>query len=840
MEGSGPAVVIQNNVHDFGAISSQTQITNSPKRLKEISFNNGKISFERLSDRLDIVPDRLYKIKVYNKEESNYNKIKEFELVHGYFYSSHTVFSPQLNISSARRNRLKLTKLIESDLLNVESKEYIFNYDNTMLPPIETNAKDYWGYYNGKINNSTLIPLQKFQYFGNDVGTADRNADSLYMKAGVLTKIIYPTKGYTEFSYEPHQYISNQNTLINKSKNIFAIGQTGAIGGGIPYEDSVIITPNISGYVIVSIEGSDMISTNGGTFSTITLQKNGISSFLINHSIDPYTYSYPMSPPDIDLTFSPVWLDANVSYTLKVKAVGASSSQEFGGASFMKATINYKEESTVSAPVTKITGGLRIKQIKSFDHTNSLVFSKKYEYQRAKLLTPEPFLKEQYLDVDVELKVSGCNSLCSGKSTTRRFYYGGTVQSLTLNGGSPVVYGKVDEYNIDNFGNDIGKTTYSFNVQTDEFIPVPTSYNGGILAIKKDWMGGQNTIKTIYHKNWLNENGFLTEELNGYTLKKYDESYMMYKIVHKKRTSGCYYSNNSLRYDIIQYPIFQGIKLLSSTQTTTKYESGLELITKKKFYYDNDTHLQPTRTVVTDSKDNQIITKTIYADDVKTASKLQDNTIIEGGTLSTSVFNAVERMKSNDLHQISTPIQIETYKNNGTILALLSIHRTNFDEKFSDVILPESLETSKGTETLEPRLVYHDYDNNGNPLEVSKVDGTHIVYIWGYKEQYPVAKVENATYSQVAATLTSTELTNIKEGTYSDATMRSKLNKIRTSLTDSQVTTYTYEPLVGVTSTTDPRGYTIYYEYDEFNRLKFVKDAEGNIVNKNEYHYKDQ
>ena len=54
------------------------------------------------------------------------------------------------------------------------------------------------------------------------------------------------------------------------------------------------------------------------------------------------------------------------------------------------------------------------------------------------------------------------------------------------------------------------------------------------------------------------------------------------------------------------------------------------------------------------------------------------------------------------------------------------------------------------------------------------------------------------------------------------------------------VSTYTYDPLIGVTSMTDPRGQTIYYEYDEFNRLKHVKDQDGNILSKNDYHYATQ
>ena len=54
------------------------------------------------------------------------------------------------------------------------------------------------------------------------------------------------------------------------------------------------------------------------------------------------------------------------------------------------------------------------------------------------------------------------------------------------------------------------------------------------------------------------------------------------------------------------------------------------------------------------------------------------------------------------------------------------------------------------------------------------------------------------------------------------------------------VTTYTYDPLIGITSMTNPKGYTISYEYDEFNRLKHVKDQNGNLLSKNEYKYATQ
>jgi YD repeat-containing protein len=53
------------------------------------------------------------------------------------------------------------------------------------------------------------------------------------------------------------------------------------------------------------------------------------------------------------------------------------------------------------------------------------------------------------------------------------------------------------------------------------------------------------------------------------------------------------------------------------------------------------------------------------------------------------------------------------------------------------------------------------------------------------------------------------------------------------------ITTYTHDPLIGVTSMTDPREDTVYYRYDAFNRLIEVKDRDGNILSENTYNYKN-
>jgi YD repeat-containing protein len=67
-----------------------------------------------------------------------------------------------------------------------------------------------------------------------------------------------------------------------------------------------------------------------------------------------------------------------------------------------------------------------------------------------------------------------------------------------------------------------------------------------------------------------------------------------------------------------------------------------------------------------------------------------------------------------------------------------------------------------------------------------------------------------------------------------------QIDNLRIYPADAQMTAYTYDPLIGVTSTTDAKGRATYYEYDSFLRLKDIKDQNGNIVKKFDYHYQGQ
>jgi hypothetical protein len=63
------------------------------------------------------------------------------------------------------------------------------------------------------------------------------------------------------------------------------------------------------------------------------------------------------------------------------------------------------------------------------------------------------------------------------------------------------------------------------------------------------------------------------------------------------------------------------------------------------------------------------------------------------------------------------------------------------------------------------------------------------------------------------------------------------IDELRWGPQGAQMTTYTMDPGVGITSITDPNNIITYYEYDTVGRLKLVKNDKSEIVKMSTYYY---
>jgi len=169
--------------------------------------------------------------------------------------------------------------------------------------------------------------------------------------------------------------------------------------------------------------------------------------------------------------------------------------------------------------------------------------------------------------------------------------------------------------------------------------------------------------------------------------------------------------------------------------------------------------------------------------------------------------------------------------------------------KDSDRILPETeyriassygLSLSTYENSFAQECKYSCYNSAGKPMQVD-CKGLTTVYLWSYNGTYPVAEIQNATYSKVASALSLSFINNLSNKSVPADSDMQTLNSLREKLPSAQVSTYTYSPLVGVTSITDERGFTTYYMYDAAGRLSESYIRSGNrkcVLEKYNYNYK--
>ena len=205
--------------------------------------------------------------------------------------------------------------------------------------------------------------------------------------------------------------------------------------------------------------------------------------------------------------------------------------------------------------------------------------------------------------------------------------------------------------------------------------------------------------------------------------------------------------------------------------------------------------------------------------------------IVDGNTkekflnypLSVSGYSHLE-----NAYMVGVPIAVQEKVNN----RILSGSTTLFS---NSSLLPTSvIVTNIADGSTKESLKMDQYDDRGNLIQFTNSGGLPTAMIYGYNKTAIIAKVEGATYNQISLLvndiINASNSDNLNSNT--EPALITALDNFRKlpALANYQITTYTYDPLVGITSITPPSCLREMYEYDLSGRLKRIKRMEKNSV----------
>jgi hypothetical protein len=780
-------------------------------RLKTISFTNGKVEFSRISGRQDDVnlSSQLDEITVYSLNGAGgYIKIKSFKLNYGYYYSSMAYGQNSAYPNETRdRYRLRLDNMVLKDAVGTEISRYEFSYNSTELPPKTSCAQDWGGYYNGKTTNTTLVPVTTVYHSSGtpiSIGGADRNSDELYMKAGILEKITYPTGGYTIFDLESHK-LYKEYSVVGDSYSAYAQGntsnnltvQTFTVPTNVTYQSGklqIIIGPYSSGYPQPFVKIKNMSTSQEETFTS----------------------------PDMNQ-----WYSYNQSYDFQAGVTYQITSSCYVNQSYAIAQIVASFTKSIYNPHLEPVGGLRIKAVKNYNSDNTLALEENYKYG------PNENGGGVFISIDggvyyygraLRLFYNGPGVLCASGYGTHGVFTGGHLFDVALVQGSSVVYTDVVKY-YGNANQNSGKTTYYYGTETEQKVttmPLPggneSANNIGFIIINDAWKKGLLKKRQDYKRDGTDY--FLVQEAeNIYNTITTNTTYgLIANTKFDRLNAGCAIYNFS-DYAYGEYPVNTGyVQLAQTIKKEYKYttvSSGI-VQTTINHTYDNIYEDIEIKTTIVNNKGETVESEKRYP-----FHKAQLSIPI-----TSAESTALDAMVTKN---IIAPVEEIQRNNNAQTL----LRKTSFEYVNSVTIAPVNVRYQVKNNPIDTRLLFTKYDGSGNLAEQSKANDITKTYVWGYNKMYPVAEVVGATYLQVMNVLNSSVIDNPS----SDVLMRTELNNIRSSFPSAQVITYTYRPHVGITSQTDINGRTSFYFYDAFGRLAFIKDKDGNVIKNYCYNY---
>lgn len=484
---------------------------------------------------------------------------------------------------------------------------------------------------------------------------------------------------------------------------------------------------------------------------------------------------------------------------------------------------------------TLYDGCQRIKKIDNYTLDGQLASRRSFKYganesglgMAVQPLNDEDFITSKLISVYIN---NGSNSWDHEFNIHRTEISSRPLMDDYLEASSSIVYDQVTEYIEDAEGNNSGKTEYIYDYSNLESIrnrrlieaddeypdsPYLPIYKSDYLKKYKAWDTGKqkevNTYKKV-GKNYslISKNSFSYLSKGGETVKML-LYHPLFDIMYKNPPCGEMSQLNMALGQCMDSPkmrfIFRGdnsfvsgAKLLQQKEEIQYTDDG-EIRTTSSYKYNDN--LMPTETIVTDSENNLRKQENKYPQDYSdnVSVEMVKRNIIE------PVIGQFSYLGTTPLYKSFSPYKIE-----------------------NNIFVPHYIETAKGDEPMKQEILFDKYDSKGNILGITQKGSLKATYLWGYGSLFPVAKIEGMSYSEVEQAIGISTIQQIANANV-PSILQSYCDNIRTSLSsrDVLVTTYTYKPLVGVASITDPSGIVIYYEYDDHNRLKEIYIIENNV-----------
>lgn len=337
-----------------------------------------------------------------------------------------------------------------------------------------------------------------------------------------------------------------------------------------------------------------------------------------------------------------------------------------------------------------------------------------------------------------------------------------------------------------------------------------------------------------YYFHTINDGGTIYNSLSNGVLDKYEiynNDNVLVKSIKKYYEFGLknnydlidnYHDYHNLTGNLYNYGLnSRGTNIkndyVSKEYTLTKNFLQNGSIEEKNIQINNDQNFQLSKNISFNSQNEKNIESYFYPHDLVNPS--HDNQLLSENLINQLVLK-------------------QNHKNS----QFLSEIRYEFDT-FNNFILPEKIHSKKTDSDSFVLSNVTKYNEFKKPLEVI-VNNTTFSFIYGYHNTQPVAKLENIAYDAIPSSLITAIQSATDAPNATESSIITALDALRTStdtnMQKAMITTYTYKPLVGITSVTDPKGDKQTYQYDSFNRLEFVKDKNGNILSENKYHYRTQ